>query len=80
MLVVNDALEGETMDKWTTCVNRIEELGLEGGDAETVVGQAFGWGKQSYWLNKKKEEVPSLDQVTLPELLHMAPSPDFIEL
>ena len=58
------------MNKWTTCVNRIEELGLEGADAETVVGQAFGWGKQSYWLNKKKEQVPDLGQVTMAEYLH----------
>lgn len=67
---MSDALEGETMDKWTTCVNRIEEIGLEGADAETVVGQAFGWGKQSYWLNKKKEEVPELEQVRMAQCFH----------
>lgn len=53
------------MEKWTTCVSRIETLGLEGEEAETVVGQAFGFGKQSYWLNKKKEEVPDLEQVSM---------------
>lgn len=62
--VVGDALEGESLEKWTSCVGRVEELGLESPEAETVVGQAFGWGKQSYWLNKKKDQVPDLEQVT----------------
>lgn len=44
-------------------MGKIEEIGLEGPDAETIVGQAFGWGKQSYWLNKKKDEVPDLEKV-----------------
>ncbi len=59
------ALEGESLEKWTTCVRRIEEIGLEGADAETVIGQAFGWGKQSYWLNKKKDQLPDMKQVLL---------------
>lgn len=57
-------LEGESLDKWKTCVEKIEDFGLEEEKAEKAVGQAFGWGKQSYWLKKKKNEVPNPENVS----------------
>lgn len=62
-MAVSDALSGEKLDQWKTCVSKITELGFEEHEAEIVVGQAFGWGKQSYWLNKKKDLLPDLEQV-----------------
>lgn len=60
---VAEELEGESLAKWKTCVDRVKGLGFEDEKAEQIVGQAFGWGKQSYWLNKKENQVPDEDQV-----------------
>jgi len=55
--------ERETVDKFKACTERISGLGFDEEDSERVVGQAFGWGKQAYWLNKKKDQVPNLEQI-----------------
>lgn len=60
---MSEAIQGEDLEKWNTCVGRIEELGFEREGAEKVVGQAFGWGRQAYWLNKKTNQVPNKEQV-----------------
>jgi hypothetical protein len=54
--------EGETIENFKLCVERIGGLGFDEDDAEKIVGQAFGWGKQAYWLNKKTDQVPELEQ------------------
>lgn len=61
--------ERETVDKFKACTERISGLGFDEEDSERVVGQAFGWGKQAYWLNKKKDQVPNLEQVWRSSLL-----------
>ena len=71
---MKEELEGESLEKWTACVEKVTNLGLEEEQAEKAIGQAFGWGKQSYWLDKKKKEVPKPDQVDLP-LLCLASTP-----
>jgi len=63
LIAVSALEEGETMDKFRTCVERIGGLGFAEDDAEKVVGQAFVSGKQAYWLNKKKDQFPELKQV-----------------
>lgn len=60
---MTEELEGESLEKWTSCVDRLKELGFEPEKAEQIVGQAFGWGRQAYWLNKKNNEVPEIEKV-----------------
>lgn len=79
--VAKEELEGESLDKWNSCVEKVQGIGIEGEDAEKAVGQAFGWGKQSYWLKKKKNEVPDPEKV-MTSLLRRCPpiSADLCEL
>ena len=59
-----DELEGDSLEKWNTCVASVSGIGLDEEKAQKAVGQAFGWGKQAYWLDKKKDQVPDPEQVS----------------
>ena len=56
-LAAKDELEGDSLDKWNTCVASVSGIGLDEEKAQKAVGQASGWGKQAYWLDKKKDQV-----------------------
>ena len=64
--------EEETKEKFKVCTERIAGLGFDEEDSEKVVGQAFGWGKQAYWLNKKKDTVPDLERVNICSIAPLA--------
>ena len=64
-IAVSALEEEETKERFKVCTERIAGLGFDEEDSEKVVGQAFGWGKQAYWLNKKKDTIPDLERVNI---------------
>ena len=54
-----------TEESFRECASRISELtgDLSVDESTSALREAFGWGGKSYWRERKKEEIPSVDLV-----------------
>lgn len=60
----NEILTSEQLDEWKRVSDLVQSVNasLKPGDADRLVGRAFGWGTQKFWRGDVKHEPPSVSQ------------------
>ena len=61
--MATEELQGADLDSWKACHSQVQNLGFSEEEADKFLTKAFAW-KRGYWgPEKKKPEVPTVEQV-----------------